>query len=494
MVHYIFQLLTFQLLFLAVYDLFLKKETFFQYNRVYLLCTSILSITLPLLKINVLRQAIPTEFLVQLPTVVIGDRVALEMAVGQQAVPSQELFSMASLFSSLQVLWFIGMGIASLLLAYKVYTIWTLRRTGRTEKIEGVSLVVLPNTDMAFSFLKTMYIGEELSEKQQRDIVLHEQVHIQQRHTFDLLFFELFKIVCWFNPLVYIYQKRMEALHEYIADQSVAKRTQNLSYYQTLLAQVFQTESISFINTFFNHSLIKKRIIMLQKSKSNRLSQLKYLVLVPLVFSMLVYTSCSNDADLAASETANLSSDTEVMEKIVALSEAIMKKGNISDEEVKALKFLAIEAKPGDKIYTSIQEYLDDPDSEYNDYEVQVIEEGLPVTLVDRVPVYPGCNPLTDNEELKKCMQGAINAHILNNFDLKVAENLGLTGTLKMFVQFKVNKTGQVVDVKARAPLQELQDEAIRVIKAMPKMIPGEHDAKPVSVMYSQPIAFKVNE
>lgn len=493
MVHYVFQLFTFQLLFLAVYDLFLKKETFFQYNRVYLLCTSILSIALPLLKIGVLRQAIPQEYLVQLPLVFIGDTVASEMLVGQQTILSQELFSMATLLHSLQVVWFIGMGVTSILLAYKGYTIWTLKRTSSIEKIEGVSLVVLPNTNIAFSFLKTMYLGEELSEKQQTDIVLHELVHIQQHHTFDLLFFELFKIVCWFNPLVYIYQKRMEALHEYIADQSVAMRTQNLSYYQTLLAQVFQTESISFINTFFNHSLIKKRIMMLQKSKSNRLSQLKYLVLVPLVFSMLVYTSCSNEGDQAATETGILSSDTEVMNKIVEVSEAIMKKGTLTPEEEKALKFLATDAKPGDKVYQSVQEFLDDPDSIEYVTEVEH-QDAVPFLIIEKAPIYPGCEGLSNNDALKRCMSTALSTRIIKEFDVSVADNMGLKGVQQIYVQFKIDANGNVQDVKSRAPNEVLKAEALRVINDLPQMIPGAHNGQAVAVLYSLPIKFEINE
>src|SRR5690606_1094069 len=123
----------------------------------------------------------------------------------------------------------------------------------------------------------------------------HELVHINHRHSWDLVFFELLRIIFWFNPLIYIYQSRIAELHEFIADKHTVK-TNKKEHYQHLLEEVFKTENISFINQFFNHSLIKKRIVMLQKSKTKKVWQLKYLSLVPLLIGMLIYTSCEKES------------------------------------------------------------------------------------------------------------------------------------------------------------------------------------------------------
>jgi hypothetical protein len=80
-------------------------------------------------------------------------------------------------------------------------------------------------------------------------------------------------------------------LHEFIADAKAVKQNGKAEYYQRLLHQIFDTKTLSFTNTFFKKSLIKQRITMLQKSNSNRKNLLKYMLLVPLVFAMLVYTS-----------------------------------------------------------------------------------------------------------------------------------------------------------------------------------------------------------
>ena len=79
----------------------------------------------------------------------------------------------------------------------------------------------------------------------------HELVHIREKHSLDLLYFELLRILCWFNPLVYIYQKRISEVHEYIADAIIVKGKNKSDYYEKLLAEVFQTQQFSFTNQFF---------------------------------------------------------------------------------------------------------------------------------------------------------------------------------------------------------------------------------------------------
>jgi hypothetical protein len=361
--------------------------------------------------------------------------------------------------------------------------ILALKRQGSSVIINGREVLLLPETDVAFSFLNTIYLGSSISEERKKDILLHEEVHLKQYHSVDLLFFEIFKIIFWFNPLSYVFQKRLELLHEYIADNAVASINKDSAYYQTLLSYVFQTERAPFVNTFFNNSLIKKRIIMLQKSKSHSIFQLKYLILVPLVLGMLLYTSCETSTTEIETKTANLNEDTtEVMQKIKELSEAIMKVGNLSDDEVKALEFLSLEAKPGAKIYLSVEEYLEGNK-----------EDGIPFSVLEQVPVYPGCSGDT-NLAQKKCFTEKITAFVGENFDVTLANTLEITGVQKIYVQFKINKSGLIQDVKARASHDVLKDEAIRVVRAFPRMKAGMQGGKHVNVLYSLPIKFNVNE
>lgn len=470
MIHSALQILVFQVLFLAVYDLFLKKETFFNLNRIYLLITPILGIVLPFISIGFIQQSIPQEYIFELPAVIIGGEVSETVLIGNKLwIPN---------FLNI---WFFGMLLSTLFFLWKFFKIVKLKFSEKTQYFQDFKLIVLPKTNTAFSFFNSIFLGENISEINKTSIIAHEKIHIQQKHTLDLLFFELLRIVFWFNPMVYLFQNRISTLHEFIADAKVAAEKDKKQYYQNLLSEAFQTENFSFINTFFNQSLIKKRIIMLQKSQSKKTAQFKYLLLIPAICGMLIYTACSNDPKAEETQTVQ-QSDSEVMNKINELSEAIMKKGEMTPEEEKALRFLTTEAQPGDKVYTSVQEYLDETKDD-NEFD-------LPFAAIEKVPTYPGCSG--DNEEMKKCFSERISRFVGENFNTKLGEELGLLGRQRIAVQFKIDKTGKIVNVRARAPKPELEAEAIRVVKLLPQMQAGEQKGEKVGVLYSLPIVFEV--
>ncbi|WP_282049138.1 M56 family metallopeptidase [Maribacter aquivivus] len=282
MIQYILECIAFQLLFLVIYDFFLKKETFFQWNRVYLIGTFVLSLILPWVKIEAFKQQVPQRFSAY-PEYLWG--------LQNEAVVVQVEESMGFNLTWQEGILYGGMLVALLLFGLKIRQLYLLRKSGEKVTYPLFTQIVITNSNIAFSFFKSIFIGDKVLKMKHDTIIAHELVHIKQRHTYDLLFFELMRIIGWFNPLVYVYQNRISELHEFIADAQVSKEHKT-DHYEQLLAQVFQTEHISFINQFFTQSLIKKRIIMLQKSKSKKVWQLKYLLLVPMVLGMLLYTSC----------------------------------------------------------------------------------------------------------------------------------------------------------------------------------------------------------
>lgn len=119
------------------------------------------------------------------------------------------------------------------------------------------------------------------------------------------------------------------------------------------------------------------------------------------------------------------------------------------------------------------------------------IMEDVPFAIIEDVPVYPGCKG--SKAELKECLQDKISKHVNSKFNADLASELGLTpGIKKIFVMFKIDKTGEITDIQARAPHKRLEAEAIRVVQSLPKMIPGKQRGRAVGVKYSLPIAFKV--
>ncbi|WP_298542266.1 M56 family metallopeptidase [uncultured Aquimarina sp.] len=476
MIHYILQIIAFQLLFLITYDLFLKKETFFNWNRAYLLMTPILSFLLPQVQLDFIRQNIPTAYTIQLPEVLITStpmqvHLLPEVIIGSES----NLSNYISLIPIFGYLWYLGVVASLFLFLYKIFKILNLRKSGTKVNTKNITLISLPDTTTAFSFFNTIYIGTNLSEIKKTNVLLHEKIHVKEYHSIDLVFFEMLRILFWFNPLIYIYQNRIAMLQEYIADAKAIAETSKKEYYQNLLSQVFQTEKISFINTFFNHSLIKNRLIMLQKSKSKKIFQLKYLLLLPVVCMMLVYTSCAEDSPQDVPEIAKQNS---ILEKITALKNEIELQGGLSSEEEKQLKGLV--AKLTNDVSKSKYQYV--PGS-----------KDVPFVHLDKTPVYPGCSEASLTES-KKCFSQNISRFVGSEFNIKLAEDLNLKGIQRIYVRFKIDTNGQLTDIKSRGPLPELEEEAIRVIKKLPKMTPGEKDGKPVNVLYSLPIVFEIKK
>ena len=301
MLQYILECVAFQLVFLIIYDLFLKRETFFQWNRFYLIGTYVLSLFLPWIKIEAMKTTVPEKFHGYSEILWNTNELVVTTITAEESA-----FSIQWEY----VLLFGGMILASLFFIYKLYQIFSLRRKGQVQTFKEFTQVIISNSSIAFSFFKSIFLGDKVIAQEHQNIIDHELVHIRQKHSYDLLFFEFMRIVGWFNPLVYVYQRRVSELHEFIADAQVAK-TNKKEQYEFLLSQVFQTQNISFINQFFKSSLIKKRIVMLQKSKSKKIYQLKYLLLLPLVFGMLAYTSMEAQNDTYTTEKYISQSDDD---------------------------------------------------------------------------------------------------------------------------------------------------------------------------------------
>lgn len=118
--------------------------------------------------------------------------------------------------------------------------------------------------------------------------------------------------------------------------------------------------------------------------------------------------------------------------------------------------------------------------------------EPVPFTFIENVPVYPGCEGLDNNEERKKCMSEKITEFVNKRFNRELGGQLGLTGINRVTVMFMIDTEGNITDVQSRAPHPKLEEEAKRVINALPKMQPGKQRGKPVPVSYALPILFQV--
>ncbi|WP_034888524.1 energy transducer TonB [Gillisia sp. Hel_I_29] len=118
----------------------------------------------------------------------------------------------------------------------------------------------------------------------------------------------------------------------------------------------------------------------------------------------------------------------------------------------------------------------------------------VPFAVIEDVPIFPGCENLSNNDQRKKCMSEKVQDFVNKKFNTDLGSQLGLSGVNRIIVQFKIDKNGNITEVRSRAPHPRLEQEAARVINALPKMKPGKQRGKPVGVMYSLPIVFQVQD
>ena len=117
----------------------------------------------------------------------------------------------------------------------------------------------------------------------------------------------------------------------------------------------------------------------------------------------------------------------------------------------------------------------------------------VPFALIAEAPLFPGCEKQKGALARKNCMSKKIDKWVQRKFNTDLGAELGLTGVQKIYVQFKIDKTGRVVDIKARAPHPRLQQEAQRVIKGLPQMKPAKQRNRAVGVIYTKPITFRID-
>lgn len=132
---------------------------------------------------------------------------------------------------------------------------------------------------------------------------------------------------------------------------------------------------------------------------------------------------------------------------------------------------------------------------EVEEIEVEEVYEDVevPFAVIENVPEYPGCERGT-NAEKRKCMSDKIAKFVQRKFNTDLAGDLGLSGRQRISVIFKIDKNGNVAGVRSRAPHPRLEKEAARVINMLPKMKPGRQRGKAVTVPYSLPITFQVQD
>ncbi len=262
--------------FLAYYFL-LRKETFFTSNRWFLLSGLFASILLPLFFITKIVYVESPKITLPVATKNNDLPVIIDKAT---PIPTEGI-------DWLQIL-LIVYGIVATILIIKVIidmiSLAKLLRKQTIQKQEDLSYINI-NQDIApFSFFNYIVFNSSLySQEELKSILLHETIHSKEKHSIDVMVAKLFTIVFWFNPLVWLYQKAIIQNLEYIADSKAIQNIEDKKCYQLALLKVVTHQNCLSITNHFYQSLIKKRIVMLNKNQSNKRNIWKYALILPVI-------------------------------------------------------------------------------------------------------------------------------------------------------------------------------------------------------------------
>lgn len=307
-------------IFYIAYQVFLKRETFFSVNRHFLMAGLLTALLLPFVSITnyVEIAATPLDF------------VADETAAAKATIVDQR-FNWVALFFGIYIL---GILIFTTKFIVQIIALLKLVKINKVAK-QGRFYHVETNKNIApFSFFNHIFYNPKLySESELSTIIKHEKAHSSQWHSFDVLLSHLITIFTWMNPFSWLYQTNIKQNLEFLADESATKEVPSIKKYQYTLLKVSGNQFCTpIVNNFYN-SLIKKRIVMLNKSKSNKRNILKIALILPALAVFLVSFN-TTDVYIPIPSEYNVFSNDQQTSKVI---EILIDK-NTTDKELSKIK------------------------------------------------------------------------------------------------------------------------------------------------------------
>jgi TonB family protein len=481
-----------------IYYVFLRNETFFKANRLFLLFAVIFSSLLPLFRFKVLGSSrAGNELLAS-----AGTTNMLETITVSSSGFSNSLVNWISTSQLLVYAYVLGASLVGLIVLVRLAQLAYVIKKGQLVAKNGINYVYIDENSSPYSFLNYLFVSRNL-EKQPgwEKMLAHESEHIRQGHTVDILILELISIFQWFNPFFWLLRRVIKENHEYMADRAVLNQGVAVNHYKAILVTQFIGNQFSIANNF-NSSLIKSRLKMMTKIKSSNQAKWRYLLGVLMACALVLVFACENkDENFAGGETTpegvqiksetgeqplylidGEMADSETMGKLdpnSILSIIVNKEVNNPYVE----KYGAL-AKNGVVDITLKSGALDSKNTAVN--EVVVVgyaghiagaDDPNVFNIVEEMPEFPG-----GELEMRKFIAQRVKYPV-------IAQDNGIQG--KVYVTFVVEKDGSVGRIKiARGVDPSLDAEAMRVVNEMPAWTPGKQRGVNVAVAYTVPIEF----
>lgn len=424
-------------LFYLGYRLLLSRDTFLRFNRFALLSGFGLAALLPLVRVGV-EGVSPLG-----PALEEWGRIAAPVEPAATASPAVSCYSIGLAIYLMGVLFFIARFL------WGVVSLIRLIRAGRRERLADGSWLVLHRLPLApFSWLRFIFLFERDLRGKPELILAHEQAHIRMRHTWDLLFTELFLWLQWFNPAAWLLRQELQAVHEFEADAAVLGMGYDSKEYKLLLIEKAVGSSRYTLANSFNHSSLINRITMMQKRKSNPWARMKYAFVLPVAATaMAAFARPEISRQMAEISSAKITDLSRMVQTTAA----------------ERTRPEAIDTT------TSAREVMVTGYAQFTDNKVYESAEVM--------PEFPG-----GEVELLKFVAKRVKYPT-------EAQRKGAQG--RVIVKFVVETNGSISNIHVVKGIDPLLDaEAIRVCTTMPTWAPARQEGKAVRCYYTIPVTF----
>lgn len=525
-------------LFYAFYRLFFYEDTFFKLRRTILLAFFALSFLYPLMNFQEwVKEQPPMAEIVDIYSAILLPEVTVTGTAVGTAVDWGHVLHIGLLGVYVA-------GVAVLLIRFfiQLSSILWLARISRKTKVQGVEVYALPKLCGPFSFFRMIFLYPAAhAEDETAEILAHEKTHVAQGHSFDVILCELFAIVCWINPFVWLLKREVRHNLEYLADHTVIQSGYDSKSYQYhLLGLAHHHQAAANLYNSFNVLHLKNRISMMNKKRTRGIGRTKYLMFLPLVGVLMLFSNIEAIArityplaggadenvrqtvapDAPAVTTSNrMSPDrnqasspsqrVKVKAQVVGVGGKPLAKVDVKVEdsrektvtdahgnftlEVPARSVLIL-SSPG-KVKRAVR--VEDMDKDGKILMISIDKSGLTSSPEDLIieslddisdPVYK----VAENMPVFPGGDVALLKFVAQNIKYPMdAQTEGVQG--RVICSFVVNKKGIVTNPKVvRGVSPSLDAEALRVINEFPQWTPGTVGGKPASVKYTVPITFRL--
>lgn len=528
-------------LFYIIYWVFLRKETFYNINRILLISSLILAVLIPLF---------PLHYSVLLDSVVSGEIKVVSIIDSYNNIPlfrnDEEVGTSFIVINIVALLYFTGVSILTFRLLIQSFVLTKIIRRASVEENQGIRIVYNDKYEIPFSYFNFIFINSEYySQEDLPEILAHERVHIQEKHWVDLLIIELLTVVFWFNPFVWFFERSIKQNHEYLADIGVLAQGYDIGRYQTLLINQLMGVHIVGITNNLNFALNKNRLKMMTKKKTSGFARLKLVLTLPIV-AFLLFAFAQPEVRYINTDKLdnNIIVDNNQNEYLVKIEGFVTDekegplagvsiiivgttKGTVSDIDGK----FALEAP-----YGSIVElqYVGKSRSRFTVEPNEIVTDKFSIGVVLKTIVLPIYNRTFSGEQMAnppvatkqtylnkeeakeenidnsgaspEATESAIFRRVYTNakyqggyeemmvyieeMQYEMASNKNIKG--KATVNFTINTKGAVIEIKVVEKENEgVAKGAYIIVSKMPKWSPAKQRGKPVNVKYLLPIEFK---